>query len=77
MFQINLSLLVNHQWTRIILDEGHAIVNPKTKTYKSMMKLKATQKWILTGTPVRNRGKDFFTLLQFLGYPKSELGNNV
>lgn len=73
VFRANLSLLMNHRWTRLILDEGHAIVNPDTKRFKALMQLKTRQKWILTGTPVRNRDKDFFTLLQFLGYPDSEL----
>jgi SNF2 family DNA or RNA helicase len=54
-------------WECIVIDEGHEIRTKKTKRNKSMQKLKAKKKWILTGTPVHNSAKDFMSLLYFLG----------
>lgn len=58
-------------WNRIVLDEGHEIRNPQSKTFKSMNSLRSDIRWILSGTPVFNSMKDFVTLCQFLGIPKS------
>jgi SNF2 family DNA or RNA helicase len=64
---------VFHQiaWDRIVLDEGHEIRNPQSKTFKSMNCIRSEIRWILSGTPVFNSMKDFVSLCQFLGIPKS------
>ena len=54
------------QWDRIILDEGHYIRNPKTQTYKLLKQIKATHKWILSGTPIQNSLNDLKTLFRFI-----------
>lgn len=39
---------------RIILDEGHNIRNPKTKTSQAICELEADRRWVVTGTPIVN-----------------------
>lgn len=57
----------NFAWDRVILDEGHFIRNPKTQTYKQLKQIKATHKWILSGTPIQNSLNDLKTLFRFIG----------
>ena len=57
-------------WDRVILDEGHEIRNSKSQTHKSIIKFRASIKWILTGTPIFNSIKDFVALCGFLGIPQ-------
>ena len=38
-------------WRRIVLDEGHQIRNPKAKMTIAACSLKASSRWVLTGTP--------------------------
>ncbi|NBS68863.1 DEAD/DEAH box helicase [bacterium] len=63
--------LHNISWDRIVLDEGHEIRNPKSKTWKSVRQLAARIRWIVTGTPVFNSVKDFIALCGILGLEKS------
>lgn len=62
--------LVDHPWNRIILDEGHEIRSPKSLIHKTCMSLKGDIKWILTGTPVFNKMRDFVSLCEFIGVSK-------
>jgi len=57
-------------WDRLILDEGHEIRNPKSKTFRSLSSIHARIRWVVTGTPIFNSLKDFVTLSMFLGFPK-------
>ena len=50
-----ISILANINFLYIILDEGHLLSNPKTKTYKSVKELKSQYRLILTGTPIQNK----------------------
>lgn len=60
-------------WGRIVLDEAHIVRNPKGNTYRSLCKLVAMHRWILTGTPVNNSMRDLDTLVAWLGAPGLEL----
>jgi SNF2 family DNA or RNA helicase len=60
--------LTGSVWDRIILDEGHEIRNPKSKLFKTLCSMKASVRWVVSGTPVFNSMKDFVTLCQFVGY---------
>lgn len=62
--------LVSDRWHRIILDEGHTIRNPSTKTYTEISKAHASIKWILSGTPIQNSNKDLLALADWIGIPK-------
>lgn len=54
------------QWERIVLDEAHTIRNHNTLCAEVCCKLKGTNRWCLTGTPVQNKEMDVYSLLKFL-----------
>jgi len=54
-------------WRRVILDEGHIIRNPNTKSALAATNLFAKSRWVLTGTPIINNLKDLFSLVRFIG----------
>eukprot|EP00300_Choanocystis_sp_HF-7_P006306 c14617_g1_i1.p1 GENE.c14617_g1_i1~~c14617_g1_i1.p1 ORF type:complete len:669 (+),score=140.14 c14617_g1_i1:556-2562(+) len=60
--------LFQMHWHRIVLDEGHCIRNPRTKTAQACTKLRADRRWILSGTPVQNSLNDLYSLLRFLRF---------
>lgn len=56
-------------WRRIVLDEGHQIRNPKAKMTIAACALRASSRWVLTGTPIVNSLKDLYSHVRFLGMP--------
>lgn len=54
------------RWDCIVLDEAQAIKNPGTKQTKSVKKLRARHRIIMTGTPIENRLSDLWSLFDFL-----------
>ena len=54
-------------WDRIVLDEGHEVRNPKTKSFKALCRMSASVRWVLSGTPIFNSMRDFVTLCSFVG----------
>lgn len=59
--------LFSMNWRRVILDEGHIIRNPNTKSALAATNLMAKSRWVLTGTPIINNLKDLFSLVRFIG----------
>ena len=59
--------LFSTHWRRVILDEGHIIRNPQTKSALAAQNLMAKSRWVLTGTPIINNLKDLFSLVRFIG----------
>ena len=59
--------LFSMQWTRVVLDEGHTIRNHATKAAIAATSVMATARWALSGTPIINSIKDFYSILKFLG----------
>ncbi|KAF6236752.1 hypothetical protein HO173_005043 [Letharia columbiana] len=59
--------LFSTEWRRVILDEGHIIRNPQTKSALAALNLMAQSRWVLTGTPIINNLKDLFSLVRFIG----------
>ncbi|KAM7222701.1 putative SWI/SNF-related matrix-associated actin-dependent regulator of chromatin subfamily A member 3-like 1 [Rhypophila decipiens] len=74
-------ILSKVKWRRIVLDEGHTIRNAKTKAAQAACKLDAQSRWVLTGTPIVNNIKDFYSILKFLritgGLEQAEVFNAV
>ena len=66
------TLLHELKWNRVVLDEGHMIVNKKAKRSRGVSRFVADHKWILTGTPVNNSENDFINLLAFIGVAFSD-----
>jgi len=66
-----LPLLHQVEWNRIIFDEAHHLRNNKTTRYISAKMLKAKIRWLVSGTPVQNRKKDFYSLCSMVGMPAS------
>ncbi|KAK9776630.1 putative SNF2 family N-terminal domain-containing protein [Seiridium cardinale] len=62
----NSSRLFGVEWRRVVLDEGHTIRNAKAQLAQAAHMLKAKSRWVLTGTPIINNVKDFYSLLKFL-----------
>ena len=50
------------KWDYVILDEGHTIKNPSTKTYKAMQELSSRHRLIMTGTPIQNNLNEFWAI---------------
>jgi len=65
--------LLSVAWDRVILDEGHEIRNPKSKTHIACNALSARVRWVVTGTPVFNSIKDFAALGSFIGIARSHV----
>lgn len=59
--------LFSMPWRRVILDEGHIIRNPQTKSALAALNLMAQSRWVLSGTPIVNNLKDLFSLVRFIG----------
>jgi len=58
--------LLKKHWNTVCLDEAHVIKNRETKTSASVMKLQASHRIILTGTPVQNHLGELWNLYQFI-----------
>jgi SWI/SNF-related matrix-associated actin-dependent regulator of chromatin subfamily A3 len=73
--------LFSMNWRRVVLDEGHIIRNPSTKSAIAAYSLLAQSRWVLSGTPIVNTIKDLYSMLKFLritgGLEKIELFNAI
>ncbi|MBZ0157191.1 MAG: DEAD/DEAH box helicase [Alphaproteobacteria bacterium] len=58
--------LQRHTWNYVILDEAQAIKNPSTKQARTVKKLSAGNRIVVTGTPVENRLSDVWSLFDFI-----------
>ena len=56
----------SYSWKYVILDEAQAIKNPGTKQARAVKKLPASNRIIMTGTPIENRLGDLWSLFDFL-----------
>ena len=59
-------VLTAREWTTVCLDEAHTIKNRDTKSSAAAMRLQATNRIILTGTPIQNHLGELWNLMQFI-----------
>jgi len=72
--QINdgiVTMLHKVTWNRVVFDEAHHLRNSKTTRYISARLLPSKIRWIVSGTPVQNSKKDFYSLCALVGLPAS------
>jgi SNF2 family DNA or RNA helicase len=69
--QKSVTLLHRISWSRIIFDEAHHLRNDNTTRYICARLLRARIRWLVSGTPVQNRKKDFYSLCGMLRLPTS------
>ncbi len=50
----------------LVLDESQVVKNPRSKTYRSLLSIKADHRLVLTGTPVENSLTDLWAQMNFL-----------
>lgn len=58
--------LADVSWNLVVLDEGQAIKNPSAKQTQTAKKLKASVRFVLTGTPIENRLGDLWSIFDFI-----------
>jgi SNF2 family DNA or RNA helicase len=66
-----LTLLHRVAWSRIVFDEAHHLRNKSTTRYIGARLLQAKIRWLVSGTPVQNSKKDFYSLCAMLRLPAS------
>jgi SNF2 family DNA or RNA helicase len=59
-------LLNTIDWHRIVVDEAQNIKNPKSAQTRAIIKLQASHRLALTGTPIENRLLDLWSIFRFL-----------
>jgi len=60
-------LLKEIVWNRVIFDEAHHLRNSNTERFRNCNELKSRIKWLVTGTPVQNKQRDFKNLCSIAG----------
>ena len=63
-------LLHQINWYRCVFDEAHHLRNANSR-YLGARKLQTNIHWLISGTPVQNKQKDFYVLCSVLGLPVS------
>jgi SNF2 family DNA or RNA helicase len=69
------NLLRKIVWDRIIFDEAHHLRNKKTERFQSCKSVKGHIRWLISGTPVQNKRKDFYNLCEMIGIDKKGKDN--
>ena len=63
--RVGIERLKKLKWLAVILDEGQQIKNPDSKAAKASRMLDASNRLVLTGTPLENRLLDIWSLMAF------------
>ena len=59
------------KWSRVIFDEAHHLRNSKTTRFISAKMLMSDIRWLVSGTPIQNSKKDFYSLCSMIRLPAS------
>jgi len=65
------TMLHKVNWSRIIFDEAHHLRNSKTTRYIGAKMLSSRIRWLVSGTPIQNSKKDFYSLCSLIRLPTS------
>ncbi len=65
------SLLTRVDWFRVVFDEAHHLRNSDTNIFLGAKSLQFKIGWLVTGTPIQNKFKDFVTLASILNMTMS------
>ena len=66
-----LTMLHRVSWDRIIFDEAHHLRNSGTTRYVGARLLPSKIRWLVSGTPIQNSKKDFYSLCALIRLPAS------
>jgi len=75
MFSQENNVLCDEEWQRIIFDEAHHMRNTNSN-WQQAMDASSPVKWLLTGTPVQNKLREFKNLCRIVGLDLRKLLNN-
>lgn len=64
------SVLTKIMWNRVVFDEAHHLRNKRTERFISCKNIKAQIRWLVSGTPVQNKRRDFYNLCNIIGIDK-------
>ena len=67
-------LLHQVSWNRIVFDEAHHLRNKNSRWFGARL-LKASIRWLISGTPIQNKRRDFYNLCSALLLPASYYAN--
>jgi chromodomain-helicase-DNA-binding protein 1 len=59
------------KWSRVIFDEAHHLRNKNTSIFLGCKNIHTDIRWLVTGTPIQNNRKDFYSLCNLLRLPAS------
>ena len=74
--QIRSSLLHKICWDRVIFDEAHHLRNSRSGRHVGASMLQTEIRWLVTGTPVQNKKRDFYTLCMLLNKTPEQVVEN-
>ncbi|WAC11863.1 DEAD/DEAH box helicase [Dyadobacter pollutisoli] len=64
--RLDIDIMEDYRFNYVILDESQAIKNPASIITKSVRKLNAAQRLVLTGTPIENNTLDLWSQMSFV-----------
>lgn len=64
--RVDVDILKEFRFNYLILDESQAIKNPNSQSSKAVKMLKASNKLVLTGTPIENSVQELWSQLSFI-----------
>lgn len=62
----DIEYLSKYNYCYLVVDEGHRLKNPNSKTFQALNSLRTENRLILTGTPLQNNLEELWSLLNFL-----------
>jgi superfamily II DNA or RNA helicase len=75
MLRNNIADFECYRFLYAVLDESHSIKNPLSKTYRTILKIEASHKLAISGTPIENSLNDLWAQMNFLN--DKMLGNHT